>query len=276
MDRGQRIPKPEAPAAATLTRSPLQLQRQCACGSSAGQEGQCETCCHKTLQRKAESGSAPGGVAPPSVKKVLRMPGAPLDAATRAAMEPHFKHDFGKVRVHADGAAAESARSVRAAAYTVGRDVVFGAGQYAPESARGRQLIAHELTHVVQQSHNASTPATGVKLTVGPADGRAEREAGSRRSTSTAIGKGSAVSAASASSLQRAPDEWGPQYVKDHKSFLQKPYEEYKSGLGDIRPTTAGGLSENKGRPIFKPSAATTHPPLPNSPSTSWKRSSRC
>jgi hypothetical protein len=62
------------------------------------------------------------------------------------------RQDFSRVRVHTDARAAESARSVNALAYTVGQDVVFGAGQYRPESADGRKLLAHELTHVVQQS----------------------------------------------------------------------------------------------------------------------------
>jgi hypothetical protein len=66
-------------------------------------------------------------------------------------MESRFGHDFGTVCVHTDAKAAASARAVNAIAYTVGRDIVFGAGQYAPESPTGRRLLAHELTHVVQQ-----------------------------------------------------------------------------------------------------------------------------
>jgi hypothetical protein len=86
------------------------------------------------------------------VHDVLRSPGQPLDTATRAFMEPHFGHDFGEVRVHADARAAESARAVNALAYTVGRDVVFDTDHYAPATAAGRMLLAHELTHVVQQN----------------------------------------------------------------------------------------------------------------------------
>lgn len=82
----------------------------------------------------------------------LKGGGQPLDPATRAFMEPRFGHDFSQVRVHTDTRAAESARAVNALAYTVGRDVVFGAGQYVPGSTRGERLLAHELTHVVQQS----------------------------------------------------------------------------------------------------------------------------
>lgn len=66
-------------------------------------------------------------------------------------MEPHFGHDFSGVRVHTDAAAAESARAVNALAYTVGQHIVFDAGKYAPETGAGRRLLAHELTHAVQQ-----------------------------------------------------------------------------------------------------------------------------
>ena len=90
--------------------------------------------------------------APPIVHEVLAEPGQPLDPATRGFMEPRFGHDFSKLRVHTDAKAAESAQAIDAAAYTVGNDLVFGAGRFNPQNSDGRQLIAHELTHVVQQS----------------------------------------------------------------------------------------------------------------------------
>ncbi len=77
--------------------------------------------------------------------------GAPLHSAVRRDMESRFGHDFGSVRVHTGANAAESARSVNALAYTVGSHVVFGAGQYAPATPAGRHLLAHELTHTIQQ-----------------------------------------------------------------------------------------------------------------------------
>lgn len=77
--------------------------------------------------------------------------GAPLSEQHRSFFEPRFGHDFSKVRIHADRAAAETARSLRARAYTLGSHIAFGAGQYSPETAEGRRLLAHELTHVVQQ-----------------------------------------------------------------------------------------------------------------------------
>lgn len=91
-------------------------------------------------------------MAPASVNKVLDKSGVPLDSKARHDMEHRFGHDFSQVRVHADTEAAQSAKDVRARAYTVGNKVVFNASQYAPDSKSGRSLIAHELTHVMQQA----------------------------------------------------------------------------------------------------------------------------
>jgi len=77
--------------------------------------------------------------------------GSPLDRATRTTMEARFSRDFSDVRVHTDADAARSAKSINAHAYTVGSDIVFGADRYAPSTASGQHLLAHELTHVVQQ-----------------------------------------------------------------------------------------------------------------------------
>jgi hypothetical protein len=110
-----------------------------------------------TLQRRVLS-DVSEGAAPPLVHDVLRSPGQSLDRDTRSFMEARFGHDFSQVRVHADGKAAESARAVGAAAYTVGQHVVFGAGRHEPETATGRELLAHELTHVVQQERSAAPP----------------------------------------------------------------------------------------------------------------------
>ncbi len=129
------------------------LQRTCDCGQHVG-GGECAECKKKnagTLQRASVS-TAPTTAVPPVVHDVLNSPGRPLDTGTRAFMEPRFDHDFSTVRVHTDGKAAESARAVNALAYTVGKDVVFGAGQYVPGTMAGKQLLAHELTHTIQQS----------------------------------------------------------------------------------------------------------------------------
>ena len=86
------------------------------------------------------------------VKQVVgRGGGEPLDDGLRSDMEGRFGADFGGVRIHTDGQAAESARAVNAHAYTVGDDIVFAGGRYDPASPSGQRTIAHELTHVVQQ-----------------------------------------------------------------------------------------------------------------------------
>jgi hypothetical protein len=147
------------------------LQRKCACGGMPGPTGEYETPRKKKLQRRPGDLPALSAInhqpstasqVPPIVHEVLRSPGQPLDGETRAFMEPRFGHDFSHVRVHADSRARISARAVSALAYTVGRDVVFGAGRYAPATTEGRRLLAHELTHVVQQRSGTSsaTPTT--------------------------------------------------------------------------------------------------------------------
>jgi pyrrolidone-carboxylate peptidase len=158
------------------------LQRACACGQHTSDgSGECEECKKKregTLQRAAIA-PAPD-LAPPIVHDVLRSPGQPLNAETRTYMEPRFGHDFSHVRVHSDGRAAESAKSVNALAYTVGNHVAFGAGQYRPQSNDGRRLLAHELAHVVQQSGMpaAVQPSTlSVATTSSPSEHEAENAA---------------------------------------------------------------------------------------------------
>jgi hypothetical protein len=99
----------------------------------------------------ASAGTAAGGAAPASVHSALQSRGQSPDAATRTFAQAHFGRDIADVRVHTDAAAAQSAQEIGARAYTSGRDIVFGPGQYAPHTAAGQRLLAHELTHVAQQ-----------------------------------------------------------------------------------------------------------------------------
>lgn len=135
-----------------------QLQRVCACGGGCSQcQGEQASQQHERLQMKSVGSSDMGQAEAPSiVHDVLRSPGQPLDPATRGFMETRIGHDFSGVRVHADGTAEQSAREVNARAYTVGQDIVFGAGQFVPGTQEGQRLLAHELTHVVQQSDSRS------------------------------------------------------------------------------------------------------------------------
>lgn len=107
---------------------------------------------HKKLQAKPMGTTTLADEAPDIVHEVVRSPGRPMDVATRAFFEPRFCHDFSNVRIHDGAAAMSAARSVKAHAFTVGSDVVFAAGRYAPSNAEGQRLLAHELTHVLQQS----------------------------------------------------------------------------------------------------------------------------
>lgn len=104
------------------------------------------------IQRFAGQPVGESGMAPASVDSVLASSGRPLEPALRRDMEQRFGHDFSRVRVHSGAAAEQSAREINANAYTVGHAIVFDAGRFAPGTQGGRRLIAHELTHVVQQS----------------------------------------------------------------------------------------------------------------------------
>jgi hypothetical protein len=134
--------------------------------------GECAECKKKRLKRQALSAPTPAAI-PTTVHDTLRTSGHALDLATRAAMELRFGHSFAHVRIHADERAAESARDVNALAYTVGRDVVFGAGQFRPESETGRRLLAHELVHTIQQRDSEN----GAPLSIVGPDDHSEREA---------------------------------------------------------------------------------------------------
>jgi uncharacterized protein DUF4157 len=158
-----RMPDPEAAARLRSMQSTgADLQRKC-----AGCEEQ------DKLQRK-ETGTGPE-TAPLIVHQVLASPGQPLDAEGRAFFEPRFGCEFSQIRIHTDTRAAESAKSVGALAYTVGSNIAFARGRYAPDTAAGRRLLGHELTHVLQQSQSAHT-SVGVQKLASP-DTLLEREA---------------------------------------------------------------------------------------------------
>jgi hypothetical protein len=188
MSAPRRQSSPRAPDAALGP--PMKLQRKCACGASKPTGEMCEECTGKALQTKLAVGSvadpleqeadrvadrvmastAPGTVgptpasvqraggasgttqaAPESVERTLAGGGRPLDPAVRHEMGHRFGHDFFDVRVHDDAQAQASARDVSAQAYTSGSHIVFATGKYSPGTREGQRLLAHELTHVVQQ-----------------------------------------------------------------------------------------------------------------------------
>src|SRR6185436_21195819 len=121
--------------------------------NSPGVQRVCDDC-EDEMQRKERSHSEPTlSTAVESQIGALQSGGEPLAAPARSFFEPRFGRDFSGVRVHADVSAAATAQSVNALAYTHGNHIVFGAGQYQPNTAGGRRPLAHELTHVVQQRH---------------------------------------------------------------------------------------------------------------------------
>ena len=137
------------------------LQHACACGGGCpkcrSQREQPSQNTERLQTKHVRESDADVSEAPPAVNGVIRSPSQPLDPTARAFMELRFGHDFGQVRVHSDAGASQSADAVNARAYSVGDDLVFGRGEYAPGTAQGRSLIAHELAHVVQQ-RNAIDP----------------------------------------------------------------------------------------------------------------------
>jgi hypothetical protein len=148
---------------------------------------------------------------PSPVKEVVGSGGDALDDATREDMEARLGHDFGDVRVHTDARATDSARSVNANAYTVGNDVVFQRDRYAPGSDEGRRMLAHELTHVIQQRSGPvdGTPAPGGIRVSDPAD-RFEQEAASRADQVVSGPVPVAAPGQSPAAVQRQPAEEEP------------------------------------------------------------------
>jgi len=132
----------------------IQRKSNCTCGGSCVQcSGDTE---NKNLLRKASgSGNTPSSV-PGIVNNVVGSSGQPLNTPTRSFMEQRFGQDFGHVRVHTDSKAADAAQSVQARAFTLGSNVVFNRGEYSPHNSTGKKLLAHELTHVVQQGNDRS------------------------------------------------------------------------------------------------------------------------
>jgi len=121
----------------------------------------CKTCEDRERDRKLQMKSSglrgPACEPPAIVHSVLNTSGRTLDADSRDFFESRFGHDFSQVRIHADTLAQQSARAIRARAYTVGNHIAFAAGEFAPGTPDGQRLLAHELAHVVQQTQGAVT-----------------------------------------------------------------------------------------------------------------------
>ena len=127
---------------------------------------QCEEEEENKLQRKPDSGGDASVSPSTAVNEVLNQPGEPLDSSTRSFFEPRLGQSFDDVRVHTGARAGEAARDVNAKAFTLGKHVVFGPGQYSPHSEPSKRLLAHELTHVVQQRSEPTTTLARAPLDV--------------------------------------------------------------------------------------------------------------
>jgi len=141
-DKVMRMPNPEP---IQFSSSKNIINRKCA---------ECEK--EEELQRKESSSDSILSV-PSIVNDVLASNGRALDSDTRSYMEPRFNYDFSNVKIHDGDIAAKSASSINALAYTSGNNIVFNSGQYNTNSDSGKRLLAHELTHVVQQNGNTSS-----------------------------------------------------------------------------------------------------------------------
>ena len=230
------------------SRHPGLMERKCACGGKSGPCGECKECREKHLRRKGSQFSSfgsEGSKVSPVPDELSRSSGRPLEPKTRAFVESRFRHDFGNVRVHTNSRAAASARSLNAQAYTVGRDIIFGAGQFVPGRRQSDELLAHELTHVVQQSQ-----ATGRNswLAVASQDGLLEQEA---RETSKHVLNGRTAGRLSPAPLQiarqpaTAPDLINP-YLDEEPAPGEAEAEEFRRGtISVVRDPILEALRRN-------------------------------
>jgi len=151
------------PVPALGNQATLRLMHECDCAGApdcdcdiGDDKKKKETDSPRTALHRAALSPRTPREAPPIVHETLRSPGHMLDPETQAFFEARFGQGLSRVRVHTDARASESARAVNALAYTVGRDIVFAPGRFAPGANEGRRLLAHELAHVVQQRDAAS------------------------------------------------------------------------------------------------------------------------
>jgi hypothetical protein len=241
------------------------------------------------LQRKSPNESSVFATAPRIVDDGLQSSGQPLDTATRAFMEQRFGHDFSQVRVHTDARAAESARAVNARAYAVGQDIVFGAGQYAARTSAGVRLMAHELTHVLQQqrppaassdaearAHNAASQVARGGFVAPEMIGQAPLgvHADDGKETGSSTSAGSSLGAGSTSKLGGPPlvgplkvDSWLIQELIKQGQLSPQMLNLIQSGQIEIRPDEKGAPTPSGGA-TGKPPSGTATSDKPGSQST--------
>ncbi|MEP6635821.1 MAG: DUF4157 domain-containing protein [Acidobacteriota bacterium] len=242
--------QPKAPTATLTATANHLLQRSCACGGASNLGGECNECDKKKLQRKAVDHRETNISVPPIVDEVLRSNGEPFDPGVRSLMEAWFEHDFSQVRVHTDARASESARTVNALAYTVGKDVVFASGRYQPQTHSGRHLIAHELAHTIQQG--GQPRAAQAKLEVGEEESELEKEAdriadrvvrGGLSGSAPPLPPPPPKQSSSTLLLQRTPDEAG----EADEAAAPEPAEETHATTEAAAPATGLIVEDDAG-----------------------------
>ena len=171
-DRVMRMSVNDAKPHRELSNTSNTIHRKCDACDEAEEEVAEEPVMRKEAFASAAATPPPDDT-PPAIKNAISSDGQPLDLQTRSFFQPKLGADLGKVRVHTNSWAANSARSVNALAYTVGQNIFFGDGQYNPGSATGRALLAHELVHTIQQS-TGNVPGRIQRQPSQPADSDAE------------------------------------------------------------------------------------------------------
>lgn len=174
----------------------------------------------ESVQTKAAAQQAPG-ISPKVESNIHAMKGAgkALPETSRAELEPRFGYDFSDVRIHSDTRSAETAQALKARAFTVGHDIAFNSGEYAPESASGKKLLAHELTHVIQQDGQTGTlrskgielQKTGQPMVQGGFFGKVW---GGIKKVGSAIGKGAKAVGGAIWKGAKAVGKWGWNVLK--------------------------------------------------------------
>lgn len=217
-----------------------QFQRASAGEACAGCQAEQPSSEPERVQTKRIGSSELGQTAPPSIaNEVLRSPGQTLDSPTRSFMESRFQHDFSGVRVHTGSEAGELNQSLHARAFTVGNNVVFGKGQYSPETIAGKHLLAHELTHTIQQGWAATSAAPHIQRA--PAD---SNDWGGPFVADDNL-KCTGVSRDGPGDIALTPMGWQFRNFDVDKHFL-KP--EHQEGLRAYAPALKAFLTANAGR----------------------------
>jgi hypothetical protein len=232
---------------------PIQRKAACACGGDcprcAQSQGQDASSIEKRsspIQRRTTGRVAEDKEGLPEVEKTLAQPGRPLEPDLLHNMESRFGHSFANVRVHTDSAAARSARALNAHAYTVGQHVVFDSGEYRPQTGPGMHLLAHELTHVVQQGGASFRPERAIQLSSGSS--HLEREA-DRAANQVLTGQRPTVHGSSDTSpVQRLLRAEHGTYVStvstaDNKAYLEAGAQFYRT-WGHPNVTTVANMQD--------------------------------